>query len=248
MDVVRANVEKVGGSVDLESKLGMGTILRLRVPLTLAIVPALVVRSGDQSFALPQNALVELVYVPLRDAQTAIEKIGTSELYRLREGLLPLVWLDRLLELEHKPKAEQHGFYIAVVESEGRRFGLVVDDLMAPEEIVVKPLRRSARDWHVFGRDGSGQWSARADPGCRRSWSAGRSAANGRSGELRSDGRRSRTSAGTAGPWRGHAGSGCPDSDGPYSGSADRVGSIDGDLRTRGRTAHGDAAQPCGAN
>jgi two-component system chemotaxis sensor kinase CheA len=150
MDVVRANVEKVGGSVDLESKLGMGTILRLRVPLTLAIVPALVVRCGDQSFALPQNALVELVYVPLRDAQTAIEKIGTAELYRLREGLLPLVWLDRLLELEHKPKAEQHGFYIAVVESEGRRFGLVIDDLMAPEEIVVKPLSAALREIGMF--------------------------------------------------------------------------------------------------
>jgi len=150
MDVVRANVEKVGGSVDLESRLGLGTTVRLRVPLTLAIVPALVVRSGGMSFALPQNALVELVYVPLRDAQTAIERIGAAELYRLRERLLPLVWLDRLLELQHKPAIEQHGFYIAVVESEGRRFGLVVDDLMAPEEIVVKPLSSALREIGMF--------------------------------------------------------------------------------------------------
>src|SRR6185312_11111866 len=69
MDVVRANVEKVGGSVEVESHVGVGTTLRLRVPLTLAIVPALVVRSGGQSFALPQSALVELVYVPRREAE-----------------------------------------------------------------------------------------------------------------------------------------------------------------------------------
>jgi two-component system chemotaxis sensor kinase CheA len=150
MDVVRANVEKVGGSVDLESRLGFGTTLRLRVPLTLAIVPALVVRSGGASFALPQNALVELVYVPQRDAQTAIERIGTAELYRLRERLLPLVWLDRLMELKPQTDAMQHGFYIAVVESEGRRFGLVVDDLMAPEEIVVKPLSAALREIGMF--------------------------------------------------------------------------------------------------
>lgn len=150
MDVVRANVEKVGGNVDLESRLGFGTTIRLRVPLTLAIVPALVVRSGGASFALPQNSLVELVYAPLREAETVIERIGTAEVYRLRERLLPLVWLDRLLELEHQPSQDELGFYIAVVESEGRRFGLVVDDLMAPEEIVVKPLSSALREIGMF--------------------------------------------------------------------------------------------------
>jgi two-component system chemotaxis sensor kinase CheA len=150
MDVVRSNVEKVGGSVELESTLGAGTTVRLRVPLTLAIVPALVVRSAGQSFALPQNSLVELVYVPRRDAEAAIEHIGSAELYRLREGLLPLVWLDRLLALEHTEPADPHGFYIAVVESEGHRFGLVVEDLMAPEEIVVKPLSAALREIGVF--------------------------------------------------------------------------------------------------
>jgi two-component system chemotaxis sensor kinase CheA len=149
MDVVRANVEKVGGSVDLESRLGFGTTLRLRVPLTLAIVPALVVRSGGVSFALPQNSLVELVYVSREDAASAIERIGTAELYRLRERLLPLVWLDRLIELDRQP-GEEDGFHIAVVESEGRRFGLVVDDLMAPEEIVVKPLSAALREVGLF--------------------------------------------------------------------------------------------------
>jgi two-component system chemotaxis sensor kinase CheA len=150
MDVVRANVEKVGGSVELESKVGMGTTLRLRVPLTLAIVPALVVRSGGQSFALPQSALVELVYVPQRDAKTAIERVGAAEVYRLRERLLPIVWLERLLELEKRNAAVSHGFYLAVLEAEGCRYGLVVDDLLAPEEIVVKPLSAVLREIGLF--------------------------------------------------------------------------------------------------
>ncbi len=100
MDVVRANVEKVGGSVEVESRRGEGTTLRLRVPLTLAIVPSLVVRSGGQSFALPQSALVELVDIPQREFARVVQRIGSAELYRLRERLLPMVWLDRLLGLE----------------------------------------------------------------------------------------------------------------------------------------------------
>jgi two-component system chemotaxis sensor kinase CheA len=148
MDVVRANIEKVGGSVELESKVGVGTTLRLRVPLTLAIVPALVVRSGGQSFALPQTALVELVYIPARDAAQMVERVGASEVYRLRERLLPMVWLDRLLGL--KNASEEHGFYMAVLEAEGCRYGLVVDDLLAPEEIVVKPLSAVLREIGLF--------------------------------------------------------------------------------------------------
>jgi two-component system chemotaxis sensor kinase CheA len=148
MDVVRANVEKVGGSVELESKVGVGTTLRLRVPLTLAIVPALVVRSGGQSFALPQTALVELVYIPARDREKVVERVGASEVYRLRERLLPMVWLDRLLSL--KSETEAHGFYMAVLEAEGCRYGLVVDDLLAPEEIVVKPLSAVLREIGLF--------------------------------------------------------------------------------------------------
>jgi two-component system chemotaxis sensor kinase CheA len=150
MDVVRANVEKVGGSVELESHVGAGTTVRMRVPLTLAIVPALVVESGGESFALPQNSLVELVYVPRHEAEQAVERIGTTEVYRLREGLLPLLRLDRLFGLEPSTDVEEIGFYIAVVESEGRRFGLVVDDLRAPEEIVVKPLSAELREIGLF--------------------------------------------------------------------------------------------------
>jgi two-component system, chemotaxis family, sensor kinase CheA len=150
MDVVRANVERVGGSVEVESRLGVGTTLRMRVPLTLAIVPSLVVRSGGQSFALPQSALVELVDLPTRDIAQMVQQIGSSEVYRLRESLLPMVWLDRLLGLPPCETATQHGHYLAVLEAEGCRYGLVVDDLVSPEEIVVKPLSGVLREIGVF--------------------------------------------------------------------------------------------------
>jgi len=150
MDVVRANVEKVGGSVELESKVGLGTTLRLRVPLTLAIVPSLVVQSGGQNFAVPQSALVELVDIPLRELAEVSQKMGSSEVYRLREHLLPMVWLDRLLGMEGASRETPKGYYLAVLEADGCRFGLVVDDLMPPEEIVVKPLSTVLREIGLF--------------------------------------------------------------------------------------------------
>ncbi|MBB5338107.1 two-component system chemotaxis sensor kinase CheA [Edaphobacter lichenicola] len=150
MDVVRANVEKVGGSVEVESRRGVGTTLRLRVPLTLAIVPSLVVKSGGQAFALPQSTLVELVDIPKREFAQVVQRIGSSELYRLRERLLPMVWLDRLLGLEADNPDQSKGHYLAVLEAEGCRYGLVVDDLMSPEEIVVKPLSPVLREIGLF--------------------------------------------------------------------------------------------------
>ena len=141
MDVVRTNVEKIGGKVEIDSRVGKGTTLRMRIPLTLAIIPALIVRSLNQSFALPQGALSELVHIPPEQAATAIEWIENAPLYRLRGKLLPLVFLDRLLMpgVEQKMVAERDNF-IAVLDADGRRFGLVVDGLADPEEIVVKPL------------------------------------------------------------------------------------------------------------
>ena len=141
MDVVRTNVEKIGGKVEIESRSGKGTTLRLRIPLTLAIIPALIVRSINQSFALPQGALSELVHIPPEQAAAAIEWIEDAPLYRLRGKLLPLVFLDRLLVPggDHQDASQKDNF-IAVLDADGRRFGLVVDGLADPEEIVVKPL------------------------------------------------------------------------------------------------------------
>jgi two-component system chemotaxis sensor kinase CheA len=141
MDVVRTNVERIGGKVEIDSRAGKGTTLRLRIPLTLAIIPALIVRSLEQSFALPQGALSELVHIPPEAAAKAIEWIENAPLYRLRGRLLPLVFLDRLLMpgRECRLSGAQDNF-IAVLDADGRRFGLVVDGLADPEEIVVKPL------------------------------------------------------------------------------------------------------------
>lgn len=141
MDVVRTNVEKIGGKVEIDSRTGRGTTLRMRIPLTLAIIPALIVRSAQHSFALPQSALSELVYVAAEDNSSTIEWIGDAPIYRLRGKLLPLVFLDRLLALSdiaHSSSAEEK--FIAVLDADGRQFGLVIDGLANHEEIVVKPL------------------------------------------------------------------------------------------------------------
>jgi two-component system, chemotaxis family, sensor kinase CheA len=151
MDVVRTNVEKIGGKVEIDSRVGKGTTLKLRIPLTLAIIPALIVRSVNQSFALPQGALSELVHIPPEMAAASIEWIEDAPLYRLRGKLLPLVFLDRLLMpgVEHKVATERDNF-IAVLDADGRRFGLVVDGLADPEEIVVKPLSAVLKDIGLY--------------------------------------------------------------------------------------------------
>ena len=144
MDVVRTNVEKIGGKVEVDSKAGEGTALRLRIPLTLAIIPALIVRSRGQNFAVPQGALTELVHLNEDEIESRMEWLENAALYRLRGHLLPLIFLDRLLQQE--PRDAKTACDIAILNAEGRRFGLVVDGLADPEEIVVKPLAAVLRE------------------------------------------------------------------------------------------------------
>jgi two-component system, chemotaxis family, sensor kinase CheA len=144
MDVVRTNVEKIGGKVDVDSRPGQGTILRLRIPLTLAIIPALIVRSRGQNFAVPQSALTELVHLSEGERDSRIEWLENAALYRLRGRLLPLIFLDRLLQ--QSARAAGAACDIAVLNADGRRYGLVVDGLAEPEEIVVKPLAAVLRE------------------------------------------------------------------------------------------------------
>ena len=151
MDVVRTNVEKIGGKVEIDSRLGKGATLRMRIPLTLAIIPALIVRSISQSFALPQGARSELGHIPPDRASTAIEWMQGAPLYRLRGRLLPLVFLDRLLMPGRECKLfSDRDNFIAVLDADGRRFGLIVDSLADPEEIVVKPLNAVLKDIGLF--------------------------------------------------------------------------------------------------
>ena len=167
MDVVRTNVERIGGKVEIDSRPGAGTTLRLSIPLTLAIIPALIVRSRRQDFALPQAALVELVYLTVEEAKAQIEWLENAPLYRLRGRLLPLVFLNRLLD---QPPQEETagGCYITVLNADGRRYGLVVDGLADPEEIVVKPLSAAFKRIGLFSGAtvmGNGELALILDPG-----------------------------------------------------------------------------------
>lgn len=151
MDVVKTNVEKIGGKVEIESRVGKGTTLRLRIPLTLAIIPALIVRTLDQSFAVPQGALSELVHLSPDQSASAIEWIENAPLYRLRGQLLPLVILDRMLTAGNGGhRLEERDVFVAVLDADGRRYGLVVDGLADPEEIVVKPLSAVLKDVGLY--------------------------------------------------------------------------------------------------
>jgi two-component system chemotaxis sensor kinase CheA len=166
MDVVRTNVEKIGGKVEVESRSGSGTTLRLRIPLTLAIIPALIVRSRGQNFALPQAALTELVHLSAGETESRIEWLENAALYRLRGRLLPLVFLDRLLQLPARERSAACD--IAVLNADGRRFGLVVDGLADPEEIVVKPLAAVLREIGYYAGAtilGSGEMALILNPG-----------------------------------------------------------------------------------
>jgi two-component system, chemotaxis family, sensor kinase CheA len=177
MDVVRNNVEKIGGKVEIDSRPGKGTTLRLRIPLTLAIIPALIVRSLGQSFALPQGALSELVHVPPEQVTTAIEWLEGTPLYRLRGQLLPLIFLDRMLSpclcsvdpaTANSESLPERDHFIAVLEADGRRYGLVVDGLADPEEIVVKPLSTVLKSIGIYSGAtvlGSGDLALILDPG-----------------------------------------------------------------------------------
>ncbi|MBL9210716.1 MAG: chemotaxis protein CheW [Opitutaceae bacterium] len=147
MDVVKTNIEKIGGTVDLQSAPGAGTTLKIRIPLTLAIIPALIVTSGGDRFAIPQVSLLELVRLEGEQARREIESIHGAPVYRLRGQLLPLVYLDR--ELRLAPAAplapEAAAVNIVVLHTDGHAFGLVVDAINDTEEIVVKPLGKQLK-------------------------------------------------------------------------------------------------------
>lgn len=140
MDVVKTNIEKIGGSVDVQSETGQGTTIKIKIPLTLAIIPALTVRSGGERFAIPQVNLLELLRVEGGTGENSIENIFDAPVYRLRGKLLPLVFLNRVLMLESPDPATVASLNIVVLQADGRQFGLVVDSVSDTEEIVVKPL------------------------------------------------------------------------------------------------------------
>lgn len=147
MDVVRTNIAKIGGTVDLYSVEGEGSRFTIKIPLTLAIVQALIVKSGNDRFAIPQTAVTELVR-PSEASGYQIERIDNSSVLRLRNRLLPLVSLRNLMKLE--TEGEQEEGYVIVARVGSYTFGILVDQVFDTEEIVVKPVARRLRNIPLF--------------------------------------------------------------------------------------------------
>jgi two-component system chemotaxis sensor kinase CheA len=145
MDVVKTNIENIGGAVSVDSTPGEGTVWRLTIPLTLAIIQALTVDCADQRYVVPQVAVLELVFID--GTTTKVEYASGAPVYRLRGKLLPLVRLDRALGLE---VGGDQGVYIMVLQADGRRFGLVVDRVLNTEEVVVKALNTRFKDIGLY--------------------------------------------------------------------------------------------------
>ena len=151
MDVVKTNIEKIGGTVDIQSRPGHGTTLKIKIPLTLAIIPALMVTTGGERFAIPQVSLLELVRLEGDQLAGAIETVGDAQFYRLRGSLLPLVYLDRALGLAGDAgDAVSDVANIVVLKADDRQFGLVVGAINDTEEIVVKPLGKQLKGVTAF--------------------------------------------------------------------------------------------------
>jgi two-component system chemotaxis sensor kinase CheA len=155
---VKTRIEGIGGSVDVSSKIGLGSTFRLTIPLTLAIIPALTIGCAGRRYAVPQVWVLELVRLNGEHARGGIELISGAPVYRLRDMLLPLVRLDEQLGLVPMGQADAEGLavddgrggFIVVLHAEQQRFGLVVDDVLDTQEIVVKPLGRHLKGIPVY--------------------------------------------------------------------------------------------------
>ena len=156
MDVVKTNIEKIGGTIDIQTNLGKGTTFKLKVPLTLAIIPALIITTGQERFAIPQVSLLELVRLEGEQIKKFIDTVHGASVCRLRGTLLPLLYLNEMVGLEpHQKEHAEDGenedvVNIVVLQADSQRFGLVVDEINDTEEIVVKPLSKQLKGVPVF--------------------------------------------------------------------------------------------------
>ncbi|MFZ5608715.1 MAG: chemotaxis protein CheW [Pseudomonadota bacterium] len=148
MDVVRSNIEKIGGTIDLVSQQGKGTTFYIKIPLTLAIVSALIVQASTERFAIPQISVLELVRASDQSEHT-IEQINDTPVLRLRNRLLPLIYLRDILGFERDKSASGDDF-IVVTQVGAFTFGIVVDQVFDTEEIVVKPVAPILKDLAVY--------------------------------------------------------------------------------------------------
>ena len=148
MDVVRNNIDQIGGTIDVKSVAGAGLSFTIKIPLTLAIVAALIVEAAGHRFAIPQLSVIELVRAR-RGSEHRIERIKDTSVLRLRDKLLPLVGLSHLLGLD-KDAGDISGGFIVVTQVGSQTFGIVVDGVFHTEEIVVKPMSSKLRHIAMF--------------------------------------------------------------------------------------------------
>lgn len=148
MDVVKTNIERIGGTIDLLSVRGKGTTIRIKIPLTLAVIPALMVTTGGERYAIPQVNLLEVLRLDGQSARGAIEYVAGAPVYRLRGNLLPIVYLSQ--QLDDEPPSQLDEVNIVVVAADERSFGLVVDEINDTAEIVVKPLSCQLKGIGIF--------------------------------------------------------------------------------------------------
>ncbi len=148
MDVVKSNIEKIGGVVDVFSRPGEGATVKLKIPLTLAIIPGLVVASGGERFVIPQVSLLELIRLEGDSKDKHIEHVHGTPVYRRRGSLLPIAYLNEVLGL--KAAARGEAVNMVVLQAEDRQFGLVVDGINDTQEIVVKPLGKQLKGLTVY--------------------------------------------------------------------------------------------------
>ena len=148
MDVVKSHIEKIGGTVDVTSRLGEGTTVKLKIPLTLAIIPGLVITSGGERFVIPQVSLLELIRLEADASAKHIEHVHGTPVYRRRGNLLPIAYLNQVLGLGPSERAE--AVSMVVLQAEDRQFGLVVDGINDTQEIVVKPLGKQLKGLSVY--------------------------------------------------------------------------------------------------
>src|SRR3984893_11350017 len=149
MDVVRTNIDQIGGTIDIKSVAGEGSSVTIKIPLTLAIVSALIVEAAGDRFAIPQLAVVELVRARA-NSEHRIERIKDPALLRLRNKLLPLMHLKKLLKIDDGSSSDPENGFIVVTQVGSQTFGIVVDGVFHTEEIVVKPMSTKLRHIDMF--------------------------------------------------------------------------------------------------
>jgi two-component system chemotaxis sensor kinase CheA len=149
MDVVRTNIDQIGGTIDVKSVAGEGSSVTIKIPLTLAIVSALIVEAGGDRFAIPQLSVVELVRARA-NSEHRIERIKDTAVLRLRNKLLPLMHLKKLLKIDDGSSSDPENGFIVVTQVGSQTFGIVVDGVFHTEEIVVKPMSTKLRHIDMF--------------------------------------------------------------------------------------------------